>query len=174
MAHRSTCRVPTGDIITIADIPSNIKAFLDQSSDAIASVAELNHVSGIAADGALALNVSEAEALEGASAYLAKYIAITAPDGGVTLTGTAAQIEAMSPQQLSALTSIGVGTIDVSDQSLTLNVQQALALFDPVPIYLLPGDTVIVAGTEFEIDSLTPTEISQLAAIGVTTVEVSN
>ena len=53
-------------------------------------------------------------------------------------------------------------------------MQQALALFDPVPIYVPPGDTVIVAGTEFEIDSLTPTEISQLAAIGVTTVEVSN
>ncbi len=94
MAHRSI-QVPTGDIITIADIPSNIKAFLDQSSDAIASVEELNHVSGIAADGALALNVSEAEALKGASAYLAKYIAITAPDGGVTLTDIAAEIEAM-------------------------------------------------------------------------------
>ena len=53
-------------------------------------------------------------------------------------------------------------------------MQQALALFDPVPIYVPPGDTVIVAGTKSEIDSLTPTEISQLPAIGVTTVEVSN
>ncbi len=53
-------------------------------------------------------------------------------------------------------------------------MQQALALFDPVPIYVTQGDTVIVAGTKSEIDSLTPTEISQLAAIGVTTVEVSN
>ena len=64
--------------------------------------------------------------------------------------------------------------ITVTDQSLTLTVQQALALYDPVPITVPPGDTVIVADTEAEIDSLTPAELTGLKSIGVTTVEVSN
>ena len=46
----------------------------------------------------------------------------------------------MSPTQLSELTSIGVTTVDVTNQSLTLTVAQALALYDPVPIYVPPGD----------------------------------
>jgi hypothetical protein len=92
----------------------------------------------------------------------------------VTLADTAADIEGMSAAQLGVLSAYGISGITVTDQSLTLTVPQALALYDPVPITVPPGDTVIVADTEAEIDSLTPAELTGLASIGVTTVEVSN
>ena len=91
----------------------------------------------------------EAEELEHTN--IGTTITITAPAGDtVTLGDTAANIEGMSAAQLGALTSIGVTAVTVTDQSITLSVAQALALYDPVPIIVPPGATVVVADTEFE------------------------
>ncbi len=168
--------VPTGDTVSIGDFAASIKGFLDLGATEVTSVLHDLNVSGIAAtDGSIALSVNEAEALETADASLGETIGITAPaNDTVTLSALAGDIEGMSPAQLGGLSSIGVTAIDVTDQSITLSVAQALALYDPVPISVPPGDTVYVADTEAAIASLTPTEVAGLAAIGVNTIEVSN
>ncbi len=167
---------PTGFTVSIGDTAANITGLLDLGASEVAQVIGDLGISGIAAtDGSVALSVGEAEALETADANLGTHVAVSAPAGdAVTLADTAADIEAMTPAQLGALTSIGVTAVDVTDQSITLTVAQALALYDPVPISVPPGDTVIVADTEAEIESLTPTEVAGLAAIGVKEIDVSN
>ena len=168
--------MPTGFTLSIGDRAADITGFLDLGASEVTQVLQYLSVSGIAGnDGPVALNVSEAETFETANADLGTNVAITAPPGdAVTLSDIAADIEAMTPAQLGALSSIGVTEVDVTDQSITLTVPQALALYDPVPITVPPGDTVIVADTEAEIDSLTQTEIEGLAAIGVKEIDVSN
>ena len=168
--------MPTGFTLSIGDRAADITGFLDLGASEVTQVLQYLSVSGIAGnDGPVALNVSEAETFETANADLGTNVAITAPPGdAVTLSDIAADIETMTPAQLGALSSIGVTEVDVTDQSITLTVPQALALYDPVPITVPPGDTVIVADTEAEIDSLTQTEIEGLAAIGVKEIDVSN
>jgi T5SS/PEP-CTERM-associated repeat protein/autotransporter passenger strand-loop-strand repeat protein len=175
-ADNLSISVPTRDTVSIGDYAANIKGFLDLGATEVTQVLRDLNISGIAAtDGSIALSVSEAEALETADANLGDTIATTAPaNDTVTLSDTAGDIEGMTAVQLGGLSSIGVTAIDVTDQSITLSVAQALALYDPVPISVLPGDTVIVADTEAKIDSLTPAEIEGLAAIGVREIDVSN
>ena len=175
-ADNLSISVPTGDIVSIGDLAASITGFLDLGVTEVTNVLQDLHISGIAAtDGSIALSVNEAETLETVNAALGTNVAISAPSGdAVTLSGMAGDIEGMSAAQLGALSSIGVTAVDVTDQSLTLTVAQALALYDPVPITVPPGDTVVVADTEAEIESLTPTEIAGLAAIGVQEIDVSN
>ena len=175
IATTITVSAPTSDTVTLVDTAADIGSM---ASSRIAALPSIGVTAITVTD--QSLSVSDTEALENTYISYVDSVApgsplpISGPDGGgLTLSDTAADIEGMSPTQLSELTSIGVTTVDVTNQSLTLTVAQALALYDPVPIYVPPGDTVIVADTEAEIESLTPTEISQLAAIGVQTVEVT-
>ena len=177
---------PTGYTLSIGDSAAAIEGFLDLGALVVTEIiSHLNSAPGITAssvitglaanDGSVALSVSEAETLEAVNAALGTNLAISTPAGDtVTLSGMASDIAGMSPAQLGGLSSIGVTAIDVTDQSITLTVQQALALYDPVPISVPPGDTVYVADTEAAIASLTPIEVAGLAAIGVNTIEVSN
>ena len=163
--------VPTGDTVTIADTAANLESYLASaaSQDEIESLPGYS-IQGLAAtDASVTLTVAEALQLEAAA------LPVSAPAGDtVDLADTAANIEAMTAAQLGDLTSIGVTAITVTDQSLTLTVAQALALYDPVAITVPPGDSVIVTDTASAIDALTPSEISGLAALGVTQIQVSN
>ena len=129
--------VPTDDSVSIGDFASNITAFLDLGASEVQQVLQGLAIVGIAAtDGSIALSVSEAETLETADANAGLGVAITAqpPGATVTLSGTPGDIMGMSPQQLAGLSSIGVTAITVQGTSITLSVEQALALFDPVRI----------------------------------------
>jgi hypothetical protein len=177
-------QLPVGAMLDIADTASHIETFLASGAYQQAVEGGLLYQAEslgalIATDGPVTLTVQEAESLEdGVASYqgaTGQPIPLLAPPGdAVTLADTAADIEGMSAAQLGVLSAYGISGITVTDQSLTLTVPQALALYDPVPITVPPGDTVIVADTEAEIDSLTPAELTGLASIGVTTVEVSN
>ena len=169
--------VPTDDSVSIGDFASNITAFLDLGAGEVQQVLRGLAIVGIAAtDGSIALSVSEAETLETADANAGLGVAVTAqpPGATVTLSGTPGDIMGMSPQQLAGLSAIGVTAITVQGTSITLSVEQALALFDPVRISVEGGGSVIVAGPETAIDSLTAAEFTELAAVGVNTVEVSS
>ena len=165
--------VATADTVTISDIASNIKALLDLDAGEFANVIDANRVTSLAAnDGSIALDVNEAETLEAFDAETGQPLVVTAPSGTVTLSGTADAIMGMSPQQLGALSSIGVSAITVQGTSITLSVQQALALFDPVRISVLGGGSVIVAAeTAADVASLTPAVLMELAAVGVNTIQ---
>jgi len=167
----SNVLVPSGDTVSIADTAANLDQLGGTDVETVAPLDSANRI--VSTDGSVVLAVTTAEALE--DTYIGTTIMIAVPAGDtVTLADAAANIESMSAAQLAALTSIGVTAVDVTDQSLTLTVAQALALIDPVPITVPPGATVIVADTESAIDSLTPREVAALAAIGVQEIEVSN
>ena len=167
----SNVSVPTGDTVSIADTAANIDQLGSTDINAFALLDSGNRI--VSTDGSVVLTVDAAEALE--QTNIGTTITVGAPAGDtVVLSDTAANIESMSGAQLAALASIGVSAVDVTDQSITLTVAQALALYDPVPITVPPGSIVIVADTESEIDSLTPAEVAGLAAIGVQEIDVSN
>ena len=163
---------PAGDTVTLLDTAADIETMSPAQLDGLENI-------GITAVWVSdqSLTASGAEALENTYAADAATGApppFSSPPGQIlTLADTAADIEAMSPAQLGALTSIGVTAVTVTDQSITLTVAQALALYDPVLISVPPGDSVIIADTTADIEALTPTEIAGLAAIGVNTIDVS-
>jgi hypothetical protein len=160
---------PSGDTVALADTVANITSMPVFAFDGLSSIG----VTSVTVTDP-AVDVSDAEALENFYTTVGTALPVSGPDGeGLTLTDTAADIEDMSPAQLSDLTSIGVTAVTVTDGSITLSVAQALALYDPVPISVPPGASVIIADTTAEIESLTPTEIAGLAAIGVNTIDVS-
>jgi hypothetical protein len=166
--------VPTGDTVSIGDTADDIRDFLDHGAAEVSQVEQVLNISGIAAtDRAVALTASQAEALEAANAASGLTVAVTAPSGdSVTLADNAADIALMSPTQLTELPSIGVTAITVTDQSVTLSIAQALALYGVVPISVPTGDQIIISDTETAIDSLTPTTLAELASIGAQTIEI--
>ena len=168
-----TPTAPGGGGLTLSDTAADIATMTAVQLNALASI----NVTAVTVTDPN-VDVTDAKALELAYAAALKSgepITPTEPDhGGLTLSDTAADIEKMSPDQLSTLSSIGVTTIDVTDKSLTLTVAQAQALYDPIPITVPAGDSVIIVDSESEIEGLTPAEIAQFAKIGVTTIDVSN
>ena len=168
--------VSAGATVTIADTAANIQTLLDAGSGPVGWIEQrTGFVSLNATDGPVALTAAEAETLETVNAASgAPPITVVAPAGlTVTLTDTAADIEAMLPSQLAGLTALGITGVTVTDTGLTLTVAQALALYDPLPISVPPGTTVVVADTEAAIDSFTPAEITGLAALGVVQIDAS-
>jgi hypothetical protein len=167
--------VPTNDTATISDSAANIKDLLDSGTYWVSAIGQFDGISSLVAnDGSIALSAQEAENLEQANANSGQTITVGAPAGdSVTLSDTAGDIETMTAAQLGGLTAIGVTAITVTDQSLTLSVPQALALYDPVPVSVPAGDQVIVTGSVSDIEGLTEPELVGLAAIGVTTIDVS-
>jgi len=176
----ATVTVNPGSTVTIGDTAGNIKTLLDGGSSGVVVLDQyIGFTSLNATNGPIALSVAEAENLEQANANLAGDglgpITVGAPPGdSVTLSDIAADIEGMQPSQISGLSALGITAVTATDTGLTLSVPQALAFYDPLPITVPPGTTIVVADTEAEIASLTPTEISGLAALGVTEIEVSS
>ena len=166
--------VPAADTVSIADNAVNIRGFLDHGSGEVSQVEQVLNISGIAAtDGSVALTVSQSEALETANEVSGNTVAVTAPAGdAVILADNAAAVALMSPTQLAELPSIGVTAIVVTDQSIMLSVNQALALFDLVPISVPTGDQIIVSDTESAINDLTRVTHDDSSSISTQVVEI--
>ena len=116
-----------------------------------------------ASDGSLAL--SAAQAVAGAAAG----IAFVVPNGDdVQVNDTAANIEALTPLQLSSLSGPGITAIISPDSSLTLSAEQALAGAAAGIRFVVPdGDTVGISDTAPIIEALTVGEIAQLKGDGI-------
>ena len=84
---------------------------------------------------------------------------------------SAANVETLTPDQISAAKAIGVSTIVTG--TITLSVEQAEALEDPLKIVVPAGDAVILSGSADAIAGMTVAQMSALASIGVTEIEVS-
>ena len=121
----------------------------------------------IANDASVMLHVDQAVALE------ADGIDITVPaHDTVTISDTAAQIETLTAAEISALPGVGVTAIDATDASVTLTVAQAVALEGvSIPVAAPVGDTVTLSDTIANLLKLTPSEIADLPAIGVTGID---
>ncbi len=163
---------PAGSTVSIADTPGNIEGLLAiNSGQEMGNVEFYDNVTSLAANGSVALTVAEAEAAENPGGFPS--VTISAPIGDtVTLADNAGAIMDMTAAQLGGLSAIGVTGVTVLDESLTLTVAQALALFDPIPITVPAGDTVTIMDSEANVDALTPSEVAGLAAIGVNAIDV--
>ena len=154
--------------LTVADTAADIAGLTPSQITALTSIG----VTTIkATDASIQLTVAQAVALEGA------LLVITAPTGDtVTVGDTAADIEGLTPSEITALPATGVTAIAASDASVTLTVGQAVALEGTslVVTALLPGDTVTVADTIANVLSLTSGELALLPSIGVTGVSVAD
>ena len=127
-------------------------------------------VTSLSSDGSVQLNAAQAEAFEAAN------IGITVPSGDtVTLNDTASHIKALTVSEIDALAGIGVNIIHATDGSVVLSLAQALALEGtPLSVTVPGGDTVTVADTAANIESLTLSEIAGLPAIGISGIKVTD
>ena len=150
---------PTGDVVTLSDTAANIATLTAAQIGGLKAIG----VTAIAATNAsVSLTSAQAVALETAG--------LSAPSGDtVTLSDTAANIDALTPTQVTGLNAIGVTRI-IASGAVMLSVADAMAL---ETAGLAISDPTL-SDTAVNIESLTATEILGLDAIGVTTIVVTN
>ena len=163
-----------GDNVTISDSAANIETMLDSGAGIVVAIGLFTGGVRVAAnDGMLGLNAPAIAAVEDASANQVGMgqspIVLGAPPGySVTLSDTAADIEAIPTSELEGLNAIGIDQIVSTDTGVTLTAAQAIALGDPVSISVPTGDSVTIVDSEAAIEALTQVQIAQFAALGIT------
>jgi hypothetical protein len=90
----------------------------------------------------------------------------TALVDGISLTGSFAEITALSSQQLSAYADAGVSSLDIAGSDVALTVEQALQLATG-GIPLAAEDTVTISLSAAEFAALTLEELADLSALRV-------
>ncbi|MEZ0171745.1 hypothetical protein [Microvirga sp. TS319] len=160
-------------IMAVADTPitltSHDETILSDTGANIAAVS-LRQLAGLvekrldridATDDDLVLDAARAAVLADSP------IRLTAGDS-VTLSDTGENISALTPAQIFSLGIKGLDRIDVTDNQLVLNADQAAFLAE-TSIDFARGDGVTVADTGLNIAALTPGQIAVLGAMGVDT-----
>ncbi|WP_137156340.1 calcium-binding protein [Rhizobium sp. FKL33] len=109
-----------GDDVTVSDTGDNLAGL---STTTIASLATLGVTSLNASDDAVTLTVAQAQAL------IAAGIAFATGDA-VTISDSAANIEAMDADDITALATLGISEIKASDEAPALSLAQINALAD--------------------------------------------
>jgi hypothetical protein len=148
---------PTGYKMTVSDSAAHLEALTAAQITGLASL----HVTRIAAtDAAVALTVAQAAALETGG------IALAAPSGdNVTIADTAAHIRILTAAQIAALASLHVTQIAATDTNVALTVAQAAALETARAAVSAPaGDSVTIADTAAQIQTLTAAQIAKLVS----------
>jgi Ca2+-binding RTX toxin-like protein len=147
------------DVVTIADDATAIQALTPTELTAL-STKGLDILN--ATSGTLALDAAQALAL-GAMTL--------APAGTAALVDTGAAISALSSTQIATLATKGLGSIDATNDQLTLTVAKFNALGS---IALSPGDTVTLSDSSTTLNALSTTQISAMAAAGVDVIDSTN
>ena len=152
---------PSGDVVTLSDTAANIEGLTAAQIGGLKAIG----VTAIAATNAsVSWTSAQAVALETAG------LKVSAPSGDtVTLSDTAANIDGLTPTQITGLDAIGVTGI-IASGAVILSVADAMAL---ETAGLAISDPTL-SDTAANIESLTATEIRGLDAIGVTTIAVTN
>ncbi|MGO9756713.1 MAG: beta strand repeat-containing protein [Roseiarcus sp.] len=112
--------------------------------------------------GSVTLDAAQAIALEDP-------MTVVAPAGDtVTLSDTAAAIEALTAAEIAAAGSVGFTNLVATDASLQFTVAQALAIeFANLHVSVPQGDAATVVDSSANLATLTSAEIAALAALGV-------
>ncbi len=159
---------PSGDDVVLSDVGTEIGNLasglfgnlVQDGVDAVTSTA-----------GALNLTAAQAGAAAGANAG----VKFSAPAGNVvSITDTSSDIEALTQQQLIELNNEGITAITSIDGGIQFDVQQAIAVSDPVSVRVPNGFTVTVADTAATIETLTPQEIGELGSLGFTNITATD
>jgi len=147
------------DTVTLADTSATLKAL---SAGDLASLVALGVDQISTTTGSLVLIAEQALALDGA--VLADGTELTVMNDGATLA-------ALSPAQWAVLAAIGTGTVDVTDNALTLDIAQFQALGG---LAFGADDSLSVEDTAANIGGLTTADIAAMIALGVTHLTVDD
>ena len=90
----------------------------------------------------------------------------------VTVSGTGTALDDFSPSDIAALKTLGVTSLDASNNAVTLTFAQASA-YGTAGLSFVTGDVVTVVLTATEFTGLTSGNITTLAAIGVDILDIS-
>ena len=153
-------KAPAGDSYVLVDTAFDVESV---TSSAIATAEALGLRGIIATDTSLTLSVAQSEALEGS-------VSVTVPSGdSVSLVDIASAIETMTPQQIAGLASLGIKTIASANTSVVFNWAEVAALSAAnIQVTAPSGSNVIYADTAAAIGALTPAQLAELQAVGVT------
>ena len=142
----------SGDTVTLADAGASIGAL---TATQIGELAAINVDAIDASDNVLTLSVAQLEALGS--------VTLTAGDT-VTLADTGANIGALTSLQIGQLATLGVDTIDATDDMLAISLAQFNALG---AVMLTPADVVTLADNGAAIAALSTGDIDALATGGI-------
>jgi len=155
-----------GGTVTIGDTAANLETLTGGDITALAGIGFTGFTSK---DASVVLTVAQAEAIGDAG------IVLTVPTHDtITVADTAADIEAMSKAEILSLHAAGVTKITATDGSVVLSITQAQGLEFPLPVAVPMGDTLTIADTAANIESLTAGDIGQLAQIGFTKITATD
>jgi len=162
-----TVSAPPGDTVVISGIAANLEAL---TASEISGLPALGAAGLVSTNASVTLSVAQVVALEGVN------LKLSVPSGDkVTATDTAANVQALTPAQITALPGIGASGIVSTNASVTLSVAQAVALEGVnLKISVPSGDKITVSDTAANVQALTPGQITALPGIGVTAVSVSS
>jgi hypothetical protein len=163
--------VPTGKAVTVTDTSANLNSTAF-SPTVIQKLTSIGVSSIVSSNGAkVSLNVVQTQALANA------VLPITAAGGiNVVVTDTAANVQALTAAQITALPKIGVTTMTVaSGSNLALTVGQAAAVETIVSTVVLNSGTQnTVTDTAANIATLTSTQIAALNNLDVTQIKATD
>ncbi|WP_154664785.1 Ig-like domain-containing protein [Allorhizobium undicola] len=133
--------------------------------------------SDLAELGITTITVSDSADVSLTKAVAAALIAVTGlhivGDASISVTGTGSSIDDFTASEIASLASLGVSAIDLSDDAATLTLAQALAYVN-AGISFASGDALTVQLSSTDFSALTSTERTQLAELGVHTLDLSD
>jgi Ca2+-binding RTX toxin-like protein len=144
----------------------NTSEMNDLSASDIASIAEIG-VSTITFTGSLNLTVAQAEALIDSS------ITLETADGVIVVSDSGAEITALDDAELGALASLGVTRFDVSDDAVSLTMDQIETLSSSGIVFTF-DDKISLLATAAEFAALSAADIAAAADYGVSKVTSSS
>jgi hypothetical protein len=138
----------------------------------IATLAALGVTIFDASDNAISLTVEQVQALVDNKISVGGLTNTTHSDE-ITLTDTAADLEALSTSDIGVYAARGVTAIDSDDNLLSLTVDQALTLIEK-GVSLTVADVVTLTGTVAELTALSSDQLYNLAALGIDKIALSD
>jgi len=154
-----TVALVAADVVTLADTATVLNAL---------TPAEISALAGRGVDRIDSLNNTLNWSL--AQALALGTVTLTAGDL-VTVAGTGAEIGALTSAQIATLAARGVDRLDASDDALTLNRAQFLALG---AMTVAAGDVVVLADTSGALLGLTPAQFGAMAAAGIDRIDATD
>jgi hypothetical protein len=153
----------TGVTLTVADtvtLTGTAQDLMVRDPAALAAA----HVDVLDASDAVTLSAAHGAAMVSAHVRFAA-------GNTVSLVDSSESVSALTAEQIGGLSEAGVDTVDVTDDSLLLSVDQATALGS---VALAASDVVVVRDSEANIAGLTAEQIAILSAKGVSLISASD
>lgn len=156
---------PAGHTVSIADTAANL-AKLDQP--VIAGMAKTGITSVRSKNTSTVLKIATLLAFADAG------IAVHIPTNGtLTVSDTVAAATKLDAQQIQALSALGVRSLQVTGSLIALTLGQCFSLSAASIAISDRGHTIEAKGTSFDLKALTPGQVAELPALGITQIALT-